>query len=400
MPVLDHKGGAGAAWAEVADDAALNAGDAAIVSPARLTAEGEALLAKGVKLGVILPSDVDLETVAKIAPRLSLIGVRFATPRDGRTFSVGRLLRVRYGFKGDLRTFGKFIPDQARFLERCGFTSFDLAEDFDIEAVRGILGRFHFAYQRVSPDQENILALRHGGGDVSTETRVGELSARYAGADTKTLLKAAIKSEFPGAIALSSSFGSESAVLLHMVAEIDPATPILFLDTGKLFGETQSYRRDIIKHLGLTNVISVAPDLGAVAARDPDGVLWNSSTDACCALRKVEPFAKAIEPFKAWITGRKAFQGGDRAALQAFEADGARVKINPLAAWSEQDIAAYFKAHNLPAHPLVEDGYRSIGCMPCTSRVAADENARAGRWRGTDKTECGIHNAPQRRVAS
>ena len=395
MPVLDHKGAAAANWAEVTDDAPLNAGDGAIVSPARLAADGEALLARGVRLGVILPSDVDLVTVAATAPKLSLIGVRFASIKDGRPFSVGRLLRVRYGFTGDLRSFGRFIPDQGRFLVRCGFTSFDLAPDFDVEALRGVVTTYPLAYQRVAADQQSILALRHGGDD-----RAAALQARYAGADAETVLRAAIEREFPGAIALSSSFGAESAALLHMVAAIDPATPVLFLDTGKLFGETRRYRRELAAKLGLTNIVAVTPDVGALAARDPSGVLWSSSTDACCELRKVEPMARALVPFKAWITGRKAFQGGARTNLPMFEADGGRIKINPLAAWTEQDIDAYFARHSLPKHPLVADGYRSIGCVPCTSRVGAGEDARAGRWHGSEKTECGIHNSPRRQAAS
>lgn len=225
----------------------------------------------------------------------------------------------------------------------------------------------------------------------ATARRLELLNKRYDGAEPQDVLRGMIKDEFPGKVALVSSFGTESAVLLHMIAQVDKTAPVVFLDTGKLFGETKRYRDDLVKLLGLTGVESVTPDPAALAERDPKGILWSQNPDACCALRKTEPLERALIPFDAWITGRKAFQAVTRANLPLFEADVGRIKINPIITWTRTDIEAYFGEHNLPRHPLEADGYLSIGCMPCTSRVEPGEDARAGRWRGSSKVECGIH---------
>jgi len=217
------------------------------------------------------------------------------------------------------------------------------------------------------------------------------LSRRLGGLSTEDMLAEAIGREFPGRIAVVSSFGADSAVLLHLVAGIDPGVPVLFLDTDKLFGETRRYRDRLVERLGLTDVRTIGPDPIAVAERDPEGVLWARDPDACCALRKVEPLARALEPFDAWINGRKRHQSASRADLDLIETADGRVKLNPLADWDPAALAAYFARHDLPPHPLVEDGYRSIGCMPCSDRVADGEDDRAGRWRGMAKIECGIH---------
>ena len=225
----------------------------------------------------------------------------------------------------------------------------------------------------------------------SLARRAELLNERYAGAQPAEILRGVIREEFPGRVALVSSFGTESAALLHLISEIDRAAPVVFLDTGKLFGETKRYRDQLVDLLGLTGVRSVMPDPAALAARDPKGVLWSQNPDACCALRKVEPLERALAPFDTWFTGRKAFQAATRAALPLFEVEGTRIKINPIVRWTKADLDAYFAAHDLPRHPLEADGYLSIGCMPCTSRVEPGEDARAGRWRGSDKIECGIH---------
>ncbi len=212
---------------------------------------------------------------------------------------------------------------------------------------------------------------------------------------TAALLRALIRERFVGRIALVSSFGAESAVLLHMVAAIDPALPVIFLDTGKLFPETLAYRDALVARLGLADVRAARPEGAALAAADPAGRLWESDPDRCCALRKVAPLDRALAPFDAWISGRKRFQGGGRDGLDAVEfGTDWRIKINPLSQWSAADIAAYLARHDLPAHPLVAAGYRSIGCAPCTRPVRPDEAPRAGRWDGRAKTECGIHRTP------
>jgi phosphoadenosine phosphosulfate reductase len=192
-------------------------------------------------------------------------------------------------------------------------------------------------------------------------------------------------------LALVSSFGTESAALLKVTADVDPAVPVIFLDTGWLFAETLAYRDTLIETLGLRDVRSVKPSEAALAREDAEGGLWFSDPDACCRIRKVEPLARALAPFSAWLNGRKRFQGGARAAIPVVEQDGARLKFNPFANVSREQITAIFNEANLPPHPLLASGYLSVGCMPCTSRTSGDEDSRAGRWRGRPKTECGIH---------
>lgn len=195
-----------------------------------------------------------------------------------------------------------------------------------------------------------------------------------------------------GRIAVVSSFGTQSAVLLHLVARTDSAIPVIFLDTGKLFAETLGHRDRLIAQLGLRDVRSVRPDPKALRQRDPIGALWASDPDACCALRKAEPQARALDGFELVITGRKRYQTAERSRLPLLEtsSDG-HYRLNPLAAWTAGMIEAYRMTHGLHAHPLAEEGYPSIGCRHCTDRVAPGEDARAGRWRGRGKTECGMH---------
>ncbi|BDG70526.1 phosphoadenylyl-sulfate reductase [Roseomonas fluvialis] len=195
-----------------------------------------------------------------------------------------------------------------------------------------------------------------------------------------------------GRIAVVSSFGTQSAVLLHLVARADPSIPVIFLDTGKLFAETLQHRDRLVAALGLRDVRSIAPDPAALAARDPIGALWMRHPDACCTLRKAEPQARALAGFDLVITGRKRYQTAERQRLPLLEAasDG-RYRLNPLAAWTEEMIEAYRAQHGLIAHPLAAEGYPSIGCRHCTDRVAPGEDPRAGRWRGRGKVECGMH---------
>jgi phosphoadenosine phosphosulfate reductase len=192
-------------------------------------------------------------------------------------------------------------------------------------------------------------------------------------------------------LAVVSSFGTESAALLKVMADVDPAIPVIFLDTGWLFEETLAYRDTLIARLGLRDVRSIKPLEETLSREDPDRELWFSDPDACCRIRKVEPLARALAPFSAWINGRKRFQGGLRAAIPVVEEDGIRLKFNPFANISRQEIEAIYAAAKLPPHPLAASGFLSVGCMPCTSRTSPDEDARAGRWRGRPKTECGIH---------
>ncbi|PZQ54370.1 MAG: phosphoadenylyl-sulfate reductase [Novosphingobium pentaromativorans] len=223
------------------------------------------------------------------------------------------------------------------------------------------------------------------------------LNRLFRGTDTSEMLETVLKEGMAGDIAVVSSFGAESAALLHLIAQVDPAVPVLFLETGKHFPETLEYRDLLVERLGLTNLINLLPDAEALANKDENGLRWSYDPDGCCEIRKVKPLEKALLGYDASFSGRKAFQASTRATLPRFEVDTTdaqgRLKVNPLIDWSPERIAAYIAEHELPPHPLVAQGYPSIGCMPCTSKVADGEDPRSGRWRGWDKTECGIHVA-------
>ncbi|MBS7696567.1 MAG: phosphoadenylyl-sulfate reductase [Chelatococcus sp.] len=220
--------------------------------------------------------------------------------------------------------------------------------------------------------------------------RAAALDAEIGGLAPEAILRAAI-AQFPSELALVSSFGAESAVLLHMAAAIDRYLPVVFVDTLRLFPETLAYRDALVARLGLADVRTVGPQRAVMEQADPWHALFNVDPDRCCHLRKVEPLAEALVPFSAWITGRKRYQATTRTTLAVVEADTTHIKISPLASWGASEITAYMRAHDLPIHPLVAQGYPSIGCAPCTSRVEPGEDPRAGRWRGQGKVECGIH---------
>ncbi|WP_260923750.1 phosphoadenylyl-sulfate reductase [Novosphingobium sp. 9] len=223
------------------------------------------------------------------------------------------------------------------------------------------------------------------------------LNARFAGVDTLEMLRTVLAEGLVGRVTAVSSFGADSAVLLHLVASVDPSVPVLFLETGKHFPETLAYRDTLAAQLGLTQLVNLTPDEAELAAKDENGLRWSWDPDGCCEIRKVKPLAKALANYDASFSGRKSFQAKTRANLPRFEIDttdaAGRLKINPLIDWSAERLAAYIAEHDLPPHPLVAQGYPSIGCMPCTSKVAPGEDPRSGRWKGWDKTECGIHVA-------
>ena len=221
------------------------------------------------------------------------------------------------------------------------------------------------------------------------------LNRMFRGSDTQEMLRAVIADDLVGELATVSSFGAESAVLLHLLSQIDPGIPVLFLETGKHFPETLAYRDALVERLGLTNLVNLYPELVELETRDGNGLRWSFDPDGCCEIRKVRPLADALAGYDATFTGRKAFQSSTRAQLPRFEIDTSdvqgRLKINPLIDWDAERIAGWFEEHDLPRHPLVERGYPSIGCSPCTGKVAPGEDPRSGRWKGWEKVECGIH---------
>ncbi|WP_308917357.1 phosphoadenylyl-sulfate reductase [Jannaschia sp. LMIT008] len=221
--------------------------------------------------------------------------------------------------------------------------------------------------------------------------RAAQLNARLADATAERILDYALRGADLSKVAMVSSFGADSVVLLHLLSRIDPSRPVLFLDTEMLFPETLAYQRRVADRLGLTDIRVIRPDPADLFVHDPNGDLHDAHPTACCAIRKVKPLDLALLGFDAWITGRKRIHGGDRAALPVFEAAGGHIKINPLAGWTGTDLAAHMDAHDLPRHPLVAKGFASVGCAPCTTATLPGEEPRAGRWRDSDKAECGIH---------
>lgn len=234
--------------------------------------------------------------------------------------------------------------------------------------------------------------MRPENGFSTLTAKAAMLNNRYRYHAAVAVLEHALADTDVGRVALVSSFGAESVVLLHMISVMDRDTPVLFIDTEMLFEETLTYQREVAAKLELTNVQLIRADARALADTDPDGTLHLTDPDACCNLRKTEPLERALSDYDAWITGRKRFQAGSRATLEFFEPEGdLRLKINPLAHWGREDVQDYMINNRLPRHPLVAKGYPSIGCAPCTSPVKPGEDPRAGRWRGLDKEECGIH---------
>jgi phosphoadenosine phosphosulfate reductase len=227
--------------------------------------------------------------------------------------------------------------------------------------------------------------------DEDVDQRLTRLNDELRDASAQTILRASILREWTSELTYVSSFGAESAVMLALIADVDPDLPIVFLETGMHFPQTLDYKEELIERLGLTNVRDIPPSEEERLAEDPKNTLWKTDPDACCALRKVRPLEPALEGFEAWITGRKRFHGGARMSLPVFEHAAGRFKVNPLAGWTQEDVQAYFKRRELPRHPLTAQGYPSVGCWPCTKPAKDPNDIRSGRWAGQDKSECGLH---------
>lgn len=225
------------------------------------------------------------------------------------------------------------------------------------------------------------------------------LNNMFRGRSTNEMLQSVFEDGLAGDIALVSSFGAESAILLHLIAQINRDIPVIFLDTDKHFPETLAYRDLLVERFGL-NLVNLTPKLSDIEKQDSNGLRWSFDPDGCCHIRKILPLEKEMAKYDASISGRKGFQSKTRNALPRFEIDTTdtqgRLKINPLADWSKEQLDGYIAEHDLPPHPLVEQGYPSIGCSPCTSKVAEGEDPRSGRWKGWDKVECGIHEPTNR----
>ncbi|MET4683513.1 phosphoadenylyl-sulfate reductase [Brevundimonas faecalis] len=340
----------------------------------------------GVRLSVVTP-EAEVRAVADTAEVLIL---EFDAFRDGRGFSLAALLRGQ-GYKGRLIAAGKVLPDQARHLRRSGFDAVELAPGADAAAWRRMDQIFSAAYQSALGDDPLIWRRRRAAPPEGVAVLAARLNAELADADPEVILATVLDPALGRKAAAVSSFGAEAAVLLHQISRVRRDLPVVFLETGQHFFQTLAYRRELTDRLGLTDVRDVAPDPTDLSRIDSRGDLWRSRPDDCCAVRKVQPQQRALAGFDTRITGRKRFQNDQRAALPLFEVDGDVLVVNPLARWSPDQIETWLTEHQLPRHPLVEQGFPSIGCWPCTRAVEAGEGARDGRWAGQEKTECGIH---------
>lgn len=320
--------------------------------------------------------------VERMAEGADRIAVHFDKFGDGRGYSLALMLRER-GFAGELIATGDLLPDQAGLLRRAGFNR--IFSDVKPGSPRWKRPHFSHAYQPAATDEVPAYRLRTL---AARKAKVEGLNAQYADATPERIIQVAVR-EFAGRIAALSSFGTEAAVGLSVIARVAPETPVLFLDTGQHFAQTLDYRDRLVASLGLSNVISLRPDEAELSEQDPNARLFERDTAACCDLRKVRPLANAMTGYDALITGRKRYHGGERADLQPFEFDGVRVKVNPLVGISPKDVTAIFRTLDLPHHPMAAQGYPSVGCWPCTV-PAQGAGTREGRWAGQDRTECGI----------
>lgn len=352
----------------------------------------ERFLASNSLTSVRLPSDADLTSIALRLHTVKTVVVNFTGFADGRGFSIGRELRRKYGYMGQLVAEGPLIPDQYVYALQCGFDAVKVDEKTYSRQNEAdwfeAMDSFGLAYQRgytiTSGPSVSVFDAR------KTSKAAKTNNDPYFGLSALQAVERAVE-EYQGNLVLASSLGVDSAVLLHLAAQVDKTIPIIFLDTGMHFRETLHYRDLLMSELGLTGLRNIVPDAEELEREDPDGTLHQTAQDACCDLRKVRPLAGAIGGYAARITGRKRYQTPSRASMRILETDDDQHKINPLAYWSAKDVTAYMKRHKLPAHPMLSLGFTSIGCQPCTTRVAEGEDPRAGRWRNADKNECGIH---------
>ncbi|MBB5746223.1 phosphoadenylyl-sulfate reductase [Brevundimonas variabilis] len=352
-------------------------------------------LARGLRLDVTTPL-AEVRSLSKGEAALVLV---FGTFRDGRGFSVASALRAG-GFEGQLIAAGAVLPDQARHLARSGFDAVELPAGTDLETWTRMLSAFDVPMQVAERGSQPAWNRRGRVPRPSLNQIASTLNAGFAEADPATLIRAAMNPAWGLKIATLSSFGAEASVILDFVAQIDPALPVLFLDTGQHFLQTLSYRKQLSAHLGLMDVRIILPDADDRAERDARDDLWRTDPDACCDIRKVAPLGRASAPFDVLITGRKRHHRGDRTSLPLAEVIDGTLRLNPLAAWSMADVEGHVAKRELPAHPLVEQGYASIGCWPCTRPPVDKSNIRSGRWAESDKRECGIHLPKSTRVTA
>ena len=339
---------------------------------------------------ITINPDDDYSDIEEYTHLIKVIIIPFTSFADGRVFSVARQLRQAFKYGNKIIVSGPMISAQYGFALQCGIDGILIPEELFLRQPIS-LWQQALAIHPVKHDVYRYPQLNNFSYAAENEASLDQLNQRLADKSAEYLLRFVTNESNFGRTAVVSSFGAESAILLHLIAQIDPSIPVIFIDTGKHFRETIEYKDTLTEYLGLTNVITIAPREKDLRHHDNNGLLHMTDTTACCYLRKVLPLEQALEQFDTWISGRKFYQTESRKHLPLFEQTGHHVKVNPLIHWGHSAMEKYMLEHNLPKHPLVREGYTSIGCSHCTTPTVKGEDSRAGRWRREDKTECGIH---------
>lgn len=211
--------------------------------------------------------------------------------------------------------------------------------------------------------------------------------------ESKKILEKCIYYFFEKKIAYVCSFGAESAVLLHMISNIERNLPVVFINTLKLFNETIDYKDRLVREFSLKNITELTPSKEDIELYDSEGKLWSNNPDKCCNFRKVKILDNYLNNFQAWFSGRKGYQSDERSKNNIVELQDKKFIISPLISWKKKDVDDYYIKYNLPRHPLSDQGFLSIGCKNCTSKTVNLSDIRSGRWNGLQKTECGIYKS-------
>jgi phosphoadenosine phosphosulfate reductase len=361
------------------------------------------------QLDITIQIDSDDEALKAAATKATqsggIIGIPFEKYKDGRGFTLARILREEFGFQGEIIAFGHVVPDQAQFLLRTGFTKAEIGDEARFEAWLVALSRFQLHYQPT--------ALHQGlGRKAYIDQRVENLNTQLSGAqnlqERLAIIKDYAKATY-GHIAFSTSLQKEDQAITHalfsgLFGKDDAGDIKIFtLDTLRLFDDVIATIEATEKQYGIT-IKRITPDqaeLAELVAQNGENGFYESveNRKACCFTRKVRPLSKALEPATLWITGLRRGQSDNRKdiALAKWDHDHGVMKINPVIDWSDEFLEAYLADNAIPVNPMHERGFPSIGCEPCTRAIKPGEDIRAGRWwweqKDDSQKECGLHVA-------
>lgn len=415
-------------WTILADGAAPppDAGD--LIVPLKLWRDSrDSLKQRSGATGVWLDSAEDPIQLSDHVDELPVIAVNFPKFTDGRGYSTARLLRERYQYRGELRAIGDVLRDQLQYMKRCGFDAFKLRADQDTASALGAFDDLSESYQAAVDQPLPLFRRRHGATRAAAPVAAAPASVAETPAlvavtpplvvtapalvaaaaepvslerrieDLRGLLGRIERDHAPAALA--SAFGIESMVLIDLIAKEFRGIKVFTLDTGRLPEETYQLMHETRRRYDLPIEV-YTPDPSALARYVREyGVngFYDGLTErkGCCDVRKVEPLNRALAGKRAWLSGLRHEQAQTRveASAEEFDAKHGLIKFNPLVDWSEAEVWAYIRRFDVPYNTLLDRGYTSVGCAPCTRPVQAGEHVRAGRWwwEAAEHKECGIH---------